>query len=65
MNHTVKELESSPEFSQHEINLIKKENKVPQMQMGNLSIADRHSQFQVNAVMRKLTGLRLLSRREI
>ena len=53
LDQTVKGLETSLEFSQHEADLVKKENKNLKLMMDNLNIEDRRTQFQVKAVEEK------------
>ena len=56
-NKTVKDLKTSLEFSQHEINLLKKENTELKRQLDSLETEDKRSQFQVNALDDKVDRL--------
>ena len=53
----MKDLKTSLEFSQHEINLLKKENTELKRQLDSLETEDKRTQFQVNALDDKVDRL--------
>ena len=61
---TVQDLESSLEFSQQEIESLKKENADLKKKMGVLEIEDKRKQFQATAVEDKLDRLETLVKKK-
>ena len=57
MSATVAELENSLEFSQHEIEVLKQENKKLKLKLVELDLEDKRTQFQMNSVEDKVDRL--------
>ena len=60
---TVKGLEASLEFSQHEIDGLKRENEDLKRKMGVIEMEDRRTQFQVNLAEDKIDRLETASKK--
>ena len=64
LSTTVRNLESSLEFSQNEISQLKKENEDLKEKLGSLITEDRRTQFQVNGVEDKLDRLETTTKKK-
>ena len=64
LNTTVKELEHSLEFSQSEIDKLKKENSSLRRKLEEIATEDKRTQFQVNSEEGKLDRLETVTKRK-
>ena len=64
MNTHVKSLETSLEFSQHEIDVLKKENTKLKERLDALDTEDKRTQFQVKAVDERMEKLETIAKKK-
>ena len=64
LSETVKDLETSLEFSQNEILTLKKENAQLKQKLGMIEMEDKRTQFQVNCLADKVDRIETLTKKK-
>ena len=64
LGNTVKDLQTSLEYSQKEVDELKRENQALKLKMGTIELEDRRTQFQIKSVDDKLDKLETTSKRK-